>query len=180
MATGGEGNDSLLRGSSEPGRRSTAARATTCSAARSGNDLLDGGPGDDSLGGGGENDTMIGGPGVDLFLGSSGNDTHVRATTTRRDTELNGGPDLDVAHIDVLDPTPLATETVIRPSESCDYDGVTRVAVAGDDADVDGDARRRGRRDLVGRRSRSRAARATTTNTDSISIDGARRHARDA
>lgn len=125
VATGGPGNESLLRGSSEPdvldgGPGNDVIRG------QEGNDVLDGGEGDDSLGGGGDNDTMTGGPGVDQFLGSSGDDLML-ADEDEADLELNGGPGWDEARIDVLDPAPVATEIVIRPAESCEYDGVSRV-----------------------------------------------------
>jgi Ca2+-binding RTX toxin-like protein len=124
VATGGPGNESLLRGSSEPDRLE-GGPGNDVVRGQEGNDLLDGGDGDDSLGGGGENDTMIGGPGVDQFLGSTGDDLML-ADDSEADTEINGGPGWDEARVDVLDPTPVATEIVIRPAESCEYDGVSR------------------------------------------------------
>ena len=124
VATGGPGNESLLRGSSEPDQLE-GGPGNDVIRGQEGDDVLDGGEGDDSLGGAGENDTMIGGPGVDQFLGSSGDDT-MFASDDEHDSELNGGPGNDVAHVDVLDPQPVATEIVIRPAESCDYNGVSK------------------------------------------------------
>ena len=88
------------------------------------------------------------------------------------DSELNGGPGNDIAHVDVLDPEPVATEIVIRPAESCEYDGVTQGAVADDDADVHGDARRSSGGAIWFGETPEPCGAATTTNTDSISIEG--------
>jgi Ca2+-binding RTX toxin-like protein len=68
---------------------------------------------------------MVGGAGQDRLVGSSGADT-IFAHDEEADPEINGGPGSDVAHVDVLDPVPLATEVVIRPNESCTYDGASR------------------------------------------------------
>jgi Ca2+-binding RTX toxin-like protein len=124
VLTGGPGNESLLRGSSEPdsidgGPGNDELRG------QEGNDVLDGGEGDDVLAGGGENDTLIGGPGLDTFAGSDGNDL-ILANDGEADPSIGGGPGFDTAYVDVLDPTPVATEIVIRPSESCSYNGTTR------------------------------------------------------
>jgi Ca2+-binding RTX toxin-like protein len=124
VATGGPGNESLIRGSSEADHLE-GGPGNDILRGQEGDDFMDGGEGDDSLGGAGENDTMIGGPGADQFLGSSGDDT-MFAHDDEHDTELNGGPGNDVAHVDVLDPQPVATEIVIRPAESCNYDGVSK------------------------------------------------------
>ena len=123
VITGGEGNESLLRGSSEPdsiegGPGNDELRGQEA------NDVLYGGAGDDVLAGGGEDDTLIGGPGIDNFLGSDGADS-IFAHDDERDLSINGGPGFDIARVDVLDPTPVATEIVIRPSESCEFDGVS-------------------------------------------------------
>lgn len=170
VATGGPGNESLLRGSSEPdvldgGPGNDVIRGQEA------DDVLDGGEGDDSLGGGGGNDTMTGGPGVDQFLGSSGDDLII-ADDEVADSEVNGGPGWDEAHVDVLDPKPLATEIVIRPAQSCDYDGVSRAlslsmtpASTATLVVVNGEI-------WFGTVPEPCGA-ATTTNTDSISIEGA-------
>jgi Ca2+-binding RTX toxin-like protein len=124
VLTGGPGSESLLRGSSEPDSIA-GGPGNDVLRGQEANDTLDGGEGDDSLGGGGENDVLIGGPGIDEFLGSSGNDT-MFADDSEADLSINGGPGSDMARVDVLDPEPVATEIVIRPSESCNFDGVSR------------------------------------------------------
>lgn len=170
VLTGGPGNESLLRGSSEPDTIDGGA-GNDVLRGQEGNDTLDGGEGDDSLGGGGDDDILIGGPGVDEFTGSSGDDT-IFADDGEADSSINGGPGIDTAHVDVLDPQPVATETVIRPSESCNFDGVsnaltltmtpqsTATLVVVEDAIWFGEVP-------------EPCGSATTTNTDSISIEGA-------
>ncbi|MGH7357251.1 MAG: calcium-binding protein, partial [Candidatus Rokuibacteriota bacterium] len=122
--TGGPGNESLLRGSSEPdsidgGPGDDQLRGEQLA------DMLDGGEGNDVLAGGDENDVLDGGPGLDTFTGSGGDDT-LLADDGEADPSINGGPGFDTGHLDLLDPTPAATEIVIRPTESCSYDGVAR------------------------------------------------------
>ena len=169
VATGGEGNESLLRGSSEPdtiegGPGNDVLRGQEA------NDVLDGGEGDDSLGGGGENDTMVGGPGADVFLGSSGNDLML-ADDGVADLDLNGGPGNDTARVDVLDPEPVATEIVIRPSESCEYDGVSNALSLTMTPTSTATLVIVGGEIWFGEVPEPCGA-ATTTNTDSISIEG--------
>ena len=170
VATGGEGNESLLRGSSEPdsidgGPGNDELRGQEA------NDVLNGGAGDDVLAGGGEDDTLIGGPGVDTFLGSDGADS-IFAHDDERDLSVNGGPGFDIARVDVLDPTPVATEIVIRPSESCTYDGVshtlalTMTPTSTATLVIHGD-------EIWWGEVPKQCGSATTTNTDSISIVGA-------
>jgi Ca2+-binding RTX toxin-like protein len=170
VATGGPGNESLLRGSSEPDTLE-GGPGNDVIRGQEGDDVLDGGEGDDSLGGGGENDTMTGGPGVDEFLGSSGNDT-MFAHDDERDLDLNGGPGHDVAHVDVLDPQPVATEIVIRPAESCEYDGVSRALSLSMTPASTATLVVVGGAIWFGETPEPCGA-ATTTNTDSISIRGA-------
>jgi Ca2+-binding RTX toxin-like protein len=170
VATGGAGNESLLRGSSEPDSIDGCPGNDELRGQEA-NDVLVGGDGDDSLAGGGENDTLTGGPGLDTFLGSGGDDT-IYAEDDEADPSINGGPGFDTAHVDVLDPVPLATEIVIRPSESCSYDGdtlalsltmtpaSTATLVVVDGAIWFGEVP-------------APCGAATTTNTDSISIEGA-------
>ena len=123
--TGGEGSDTLLRGSSEIDSIDGGPGNDILRGDESG-DTLDGGPGNDSLGGGGGPDTLIGGTGVDEFLGSSENDT-INARDSEVDSTINGGPGADdVAFIDANDPPTVAVERVIRPIESCTFDGVTK------------------------------------------------------
>ena len=124
VVTGGPGNESLLRGSSEPdsidgGPGNDELRGEQAT------DMLDGGEGNDILAAGDGNDVLLGGPGLDTFTGSGGDDT-ILADDEEADPSINGGPGFDTAHVDVLDPTPVATEIVIRPAESCSFDGTTR------------------------------------------------------
>ena len=170
VVTGGPGDESLLRGSSEPdsidgGPGNDELRG------QEGNDTLEGGDGDDILAGGGENDTMVGGAGADTFVGSSGDDT-MFAHDEEADASLNGGPGFDVAHVDVLDPVPVATEIVIRPAESCTYDGTSRAlsltmtpASTATLVLVNGE--------IWWGEEPQQCGAATATNTDSISIKGA-------
>jgi Ca2+-binding RTX toxin-like protein len=170
VATGGSGNESLLRGSSEPdsidgGPGNDELRGQEA------NDVLVGGDGNDVLAGGGENDTLTGGRGLDSYVASDGDDT-IFAEDDEADPSINGGPGFDTAHVDALDPVPLATEIVIRPSESCSYDGgtlalsltmtpaSTATLVVVDGAIWFGEVP-------------VPCGGATTTNTDSISIEGA-------
>ena len=123
------------------------------------------------LAGGGENDTLIGGPGVDTFLGSDGDDS-IFAHDDEADFNINGGPAFDTARVDVLDPEPVATEIVIRPSESCEYDGLSRALAltmtptSTATLVIVGDA-------IWFGEVPEPCGAATTTNTDSISIEGA-------
>ncbi|MGH3104023.1 MAG: calcium-binding protein, partial [Gaiellaceae bacterium] len=124
VATGGPGNESLIRGSSEPdsldgGPGNDVLRGQEAA------DQLVGGEGDDSLGGAGGNDVLIGGPGLDTFAGSDGDDT-MFAQDDEADPSIGGGPGFDTAYVDPVDPVPYATEIIIRPVEGCSFDGVTR------------------------------------------------------
>ena len=168
--TGGPGNESLLRGSSEPdsvdgGPGNDELRGEGLA------DVLDGGEGDDLLAAGDGSDVLTGGPGRDRLVGSGGDDTTF-ARDGEADVEINGGPGVDTAHLDAIDPTPLATETVVRPAESCAYDGLSRALTLtmtpGSTATlvlVSGQI-------WWGEVPRQCGA-ATSTNTDSISIEGA-------
>jgi Ca2+-binding RTX toxin-like protein len=170
VLTGGAGDESLLRGSSEPdsiegGPGDDELRGQEA------NDTLEGGDGHDILAGGGENDTMVGGAGQDRLIGSSGDDTTF-AHDDEADPEINGGPGFDVAHVDILDPVPLATEIVVRPNESCTYDGASRaLALTMTPAStatlvlVNGE--------IWWGEVPKQCGAATATNTDSISIKGA-------
>lgn len=123
--TGGEGNDTLLRGSSQVDNIDGGPGNDILRGDESG-DTMNGGPGLDSIGGGGGDDTLIGGPGADEFLGSDGNDS-LNARDDEVDATINGGPGTnDIAFIDPNDPTTVAVEKVIRPIESCAFDGVTK------------------------------------------------------
>ena len=123
VATGGDGNESLLRGSSEidsidggPGNDVLQGQESA--------DTLTGGDGNDTIGAGDGNDFLAGGPGPDVFTGSAGDDT-IAAEDSEADTSINGGPGFDTAFLDVIDPATLAVEAIIRPAESCSYDGVS-------------------------------------------------------
>ena len=123
------------------------------------------------LAGGGDDDTLIGGPGIDTFLGSDGDDS-IFAHDDEADFSINGGPGFDTARVDVLDPTPVATEIVIRPSESCEFDGLshtlslTMTPTSTATLVIVGDA-------IWFGEVPEPCGAATTTNTDSISIAGA-------
>ena len=123
VVTGGDGNESLLRGSSEidsidggPGNDVLQGQELA--------DTLNGGDGNDTLNGGDGNDLMTGGAGPDIFNGSGGDDTMV-AQDDEADTTINGGQGFDTAYLDLIDPAALATEISIRPTQSCTYDGVS-------------------------------------------------------
>jgi Ca2+-binding RTX toxin-like protein len=170
VLTGGPGNESLLRGSSEPdsidgGSGNDELRGEDSA------DILVGGEGDDLLAAGDGSDTLTGSSGRDRLLGSSGGDT-LLARDGEADVEVNGGPGVDTAHIDAIDPAPLATESVIRPAESCAYDGISLALsltmTAGSTATlvlVNGE--------IWWGEVPQRCGAATATNTDSISIEGA-------
>jgi len=170
VVTGGPGNESLLRGSSEPdsidgGPGNDELRGEDAA------DVLDGGEGDDVLAAGDGDDVLTGGPGVDRFLGASGSDI-LFARDGVADVEINGGPGADTANIDAVDPAPLATETVVRPAESCAFDGISRelelTMTAASTATlvvVNGE--------IWWGEVPQRCGAATVTNTVSISIDGA-------
>jgi Ca2+-binding RTX toxin-like protein len=170
VATGGAGNESLLRGSSEPdsidgGPGNDELRGEDAA------DILDGGEGNDVLAAGDGDDVLTGGPGLDRLVAASGADTTF-ARDGAADVEINGGPGTDTAHIDAVDPAPLATETVIRPAESCAFDGISRslalTMTAASTATlvvVNGE--------LWWGEVPQRCGAATVTNTDSISIEGA-------
>jgi Ca2+-binding RTX toxin-like protein len=169
-ATGGDGSESLLRGSSENdsldgGDGNDEVRG------QEGNDQLDGGPGNDALAGGGGDDSLVGGPGVDSLIAGAENDL-IFANDGEAETGINGGPGHDIARLDALDAAPLATEIVIRPSESCSYDGTSRALeltmtpASTAHLVVVGGA-------LWWGETPAPCGAATTTNTDSISITGA-------
>ena len=70
-----------------------AARETTCSMAKTGNNYLIGGPGDDSLIGSIGNDLLDGGTGRDKLLGGDGDDVLIGGLDQ---DELNGGIGTDL------------------------------------------------------------------------------------
>ena len=88
-ATGGEGSESLLRGSSDPdvldgGPGNDVIRGEESA------DVITGGPGDDTIGAGDGDDMVTGGAGLDSYAGSSGNDVFY-AQDDEADTQLSGG-----------------------------------------------------------------------------------------
>jgi Ca2+-binding RTX toxin-like protein len=140
VVDGGEGDDTLVRGSSEndvvlggPGNDVVDGQ--------DGVDLVDGGPGNDTIGGGGGSDDITGGPGIDSIAGSDGDDV-IHADDGEADTSLTGGPGIDTVYYDVgLDAEPIAIENKIGggggsppppppPTGPCSYDGGTRVVTA--------------------------------------------------
>ena len=148
VLTGGDGDESLLRGSSEIDSIDGGP----------GNDVLQGQESADTLTGGDGNDTLSarrrerpvnGGPGVDVFNGSGGDDTLV-AEDGEADTSINGGPGFDTAFLDLDRPGDARrggrhpTDPVVHLRRR------EQVALAGDDACLDGNARGRERGDLVG------------------------------
>jgi Ca2+-binding RTX toxin-like protein len=139
VVDGGEGDDSLVRGSSN-NDRVIGGPGNDVLDAQNGNDFADGGPGNDTVAGGGENDTVIGGPGIDELIGSEGDDV-LDAADGEADTNISGGAGDDTAYYDLgLDANPIAVEHPIAggggpppppPSPApCAYDGTTKTLVA--------------------------------------------------
>jgi Ca2+-binding RTX toxin-like protein len=147
-----------------------------------GDDLLLGGPGDDFLAGSEGNDVIVGGPGSDSMLGGFGDDT-LHADDGEADTQIHGGPGVDVAYVDLgVDPATIAVETVLGGSSepeppdapdagSCVYDAgalaVTAAMPAAAEATLS----------VVGGEIRFGVVPvacdgATTTNTDTITVIG--------
>ena len=169
VVTGGEGDESLLRGGVQVDSIDGGPGNDVLQGQESG-DSLTGGEGSDTVNGGDGNDLMDGGPGPDVFNGSGGDDT-IEAEDLEADTSINGGQGFDTAFLDTVDPTPVATELAIRPIESCTYDSVNRslsaVMTPGTTATlvVVGGA-------LWWGQTPAPCGAATVTNTDSISIVG--------
>ena len=114
---GGEGDDVLLRGSSEPDLV-VGGPGNDRLEGQDGGDVLDGGAGADVLAAGGDDDTMTGGPGSDSFLASNGNDI-LYANDGEADAQLHGGPGADTAYYEAsLDPVPIAVEALIDSSSA--------------------------------------------------------------
>ncbi len=86
---GDEGNDVLLRGSSDPDEIYGGPGNDDIQGQEQ-NDFIDGGPGNDSLALGDGNDDGTGGPGIDTFAGSSGDDI-MRGQDDEADTQFSGG-----------------------------------------------------------------------------------------
>ena len=100
-----------------------------------GQDLLDGGEGDDTLSGGNDNDTLFGGAGKDTLTGGNGDDTLDGGESN--DT-LSGGNGADIlkggASDDSLAGGSGADAFVFKPG--FDYDTITDFRVTGADHDV--------------------------------------------
>ncbi len=140
-----------------------------------GDDRLEGDTGDDKLSGGEGKDFMVGGAGADQFVGGFGND-FLNAFDGDADTQINGGPDVDLAFYDPgLDPTPSASEGTVPgpPVESCEYDATAHSVTArlepGTDATLKVSA---GGQILFGAVPAPCGA-ATSANTDSVQVNGA-------
>ena len=105
--------------------RSTAGRATMSSAAEAGRRARRRRRRRPPRAAAASDDRSPAGPAWTASSGPTGTTRCSRATTSAT-ARVNGGPGVDTAHLDVLDPAPVATETVVRPAESCEYDGATR------------------------------------------------------
>lgn len=180
-ATGGDGNESLLRGGNtddviDGGPGNDVIEGTE------GNDVLDGGPGNDSLSGSSGNDTLTGGAGLDSLIGGSENDT-LYAEDDEADTQINGGPGTDTAYVDDgLDPNTVGVETVIGdggpppppppPPGGCTYDAGSKSITASIDPGAQSTLKVVSGAIHFGA-SPTACGAATTSNTDSITIAGA-------
>ena len=177
--TGGEGNESLLRGSSEPDVLDGGPGNDVVQGQESA-DVITGGPGNDTIGAGEGADTVTGGAGLDSYAGSSGDDVFY-AQDDEADTQLSGGPGTDTAYVDTgLDAKPVTVENVIGdtppppppPTGPCVYDAAARAVTAtlapGEHAtlSVSGGTIQFGATPVA-------CGAATTTNTDTITVNGA-------
>lgn len=173
---GGDGNDVLLRGSTENDVIEGGAGNDRLEGTE-GADVLDGGDGNDVIAAGGGNDDMTGGPGADDFVGSSGDDV-LRAVDEESDTQINGGPGTDAAYYEeALDAAPLSIENKFPvsppppPAGACEYTAATRAVhatmAAGDSATLVV----AGGQIHFGAPAGACGA-ATTANTDTITISG--------
>jgi Ca2+-binding RTX toxin-like protein len=175
VVTGGEGNESLLRGGGAadiidggPGNDNIESQE--------GADIVDGGPGDDIIAGGDHNDILTGGPGADSFSASGGDDI-IYAEDDEADTLINGGSEVDTAYFDEnLDPNPVAVENKIGdggppppPPAGCVFDAGAKAVSATIDSGTSATL------EVVGGAiwfDGAVCGAATTTNTDSITIGG--------
>jgi hypothetical protein len=172
---GGDGNDSLLRGSSEPDFIDGGAGNDDIQGQEM-SDVLIAGPGNDSIAAGDGNDSLDGGSGLDSFSASYGDDT-IYAEDDEADTQINGGPGVDTAYYDEgVDANPVAVENKIGdggppppPPGPCVYDAtaksVTTTMSAGSTKTLSVVS---GAISLDG----AACGAATTTNTDTIAIAG--------
>jgi Ca2+-binding RTX toxin-like protein len=174
---GGEGDDVLLRGSTqddviEGGPGNDRLEGTD------GADVLDAGAGNDFVAAGGGNDSVTGGPGADEFLGSSGDDVF-HAVDGESDVQLNGGPGIDSAYYEeALDAAPIAVENKFPvsppppPSGSCTYTAATRSVNASIEAGGSATLVVAGGEIRFGSPAGACSG-ATTANTDTITVAGA-------
>lgn len=82
---GGNGNDLLVGGAGPDVMNGSA-----------GDDRMQGAAGNDKLSGADGKDFLVGGPGADQLVGGFGND-FLNAFDGEADTQINGGPDIDLA-----------------------------------------------------------------------------------
>jgi len=174
---GGPGNESLVRGSSEPDVLFGGPGNDRIDA-QEGHDVVDGGTGNDVISSGSGDDTLTGGAGSDSFAASNGNDV-IFAEDGEADGPINGGPGTDTAYYDVgLDATPVAVESATGtppppppppPAGACAYDAATRSVTAQMAAGTQAVLRVSGTQIQFGP-TPAACGDATTANTDTISI----------
>jgi Ca2+-binding RTX toxin-like protein len=177
VVTGGEGDDQLLRGSSEPDVIDGGPGNDTLDG-QEGADTMTGGAGNDTISAGGGNDTMTGGPGLDSFSASSGDDT-IYAEDDEADTSINGGAGVDTAYYDEqVDLTIIAVENRIGdggppppPGGACTYNAATKAVSATIPAGTQATLVVVGTEIHFGA-TPTACQGATTTNTDSIAVAG--------
>jgi Ca2+-binding RTX toxin-like protein len=174
---GGPGNESLVRGSSEPDVLFGGPGNDRIDA-QEGHDVVDGGTGNDVISSGSGDDTLTGGAGADSFAASNGNDV-IFAEDGEADGPINGGPGTDTAYYDVgLDPTPVAVESATGtppppppppPAGACAYDAATRSVSAQMAAGTQAVLRVSGTQIQFGP-TPAACGDATTANTDTINL----------
>ncbi len=175
--TGGDGNDTLLRGSSDPDVIDGGPGNDDIQG-QEGSDVITAGSGNDSVAGGSENDTLTGDAGLDSFAGSTGDDI-IHAQDDEADTLINGGPGIDTAYYDEqVDANPVAVENRIGdggppppPGGTCSYNSGTRAVAASIPSGTQATLKVVGGQIWYGATPAACGA-ATTTNTDTISIAG--------
>lgn len=168
---GGNGNDSITGGSGNDLINGYGA-----------SDTLVGGGGNDRVSGGDGDDTITGGAGADDLLAGAATDT-IFANDVEADVQIHGGSGTDTATVDTnLDPATIAVENRIfdsgppppppPPGGACAYNAATKSVTAGIGpggtatlAVVDGAIHFGGSPTACGA--------ATTTNTDTITVNGA-------
>jgi Ca2+-binding RTX toxin-like protein len=174
--TGGDGDDVLLRGSSEPDSI-TGGPGNDRIDAQDSADVVDGGTGNDVISAGGGNDTVTGGSGADSFAGSDGDDVFY-ADDGEADTQLGGGPGTDSAYYEpALDAAPTAIENLFPvlppppPSGPCVYSATTRSVTAQVAAGAEATLKVVGTEIWFGS-ALAACPGATTANTDAINVSG--------